>query len=338
MKRMRVRILIVLWLAASGGLFADDRAIAEAYRVRALALMARNDAHAAAALLEESIDYYPRYSETLYLLGTLYATDQETTRRGIELVEKALAAADWSVTPVRVAEETLIRLYVRTKRFREALERIDGLRRERTSSPALEALRGKAFYGRGDRASGSAVFERALELYPNDRELYRRYIQNLLSRGISPRARTLVVRARREFPDDPEFVYFQFYLTDSASDKKDLFNTYTSLGGKNPRLILLYPDAGEAEYAALLEMVAAAGGFDDLGILEALLARVKNNPARHRNISARLEKLDGEKIVDENADGYYEEKYFFARGRLTRMFFDFNQDGLAETEIFFDGV
>lgn len=329
---------ILLFFFGGGTLVADEQEIVRSLFQNAKLLFERGSLGAARVLLEEAIDLSPDYSETLFLLGKILSRDQATTFLGIPYLEKALLNNTWTTTFPAVADETLCVVLVRTRRYQEALNRINNLRGRRHFTANLEVTRALALYGLGDRGSGNNVLENALQLYPRDLTVYQTYIKMLIQFGNLTRANQLVARGRKEFPGEPVFIYFQFVLSTDIAQQTELFSQYVGLQGADPSLVLAFsglkqarPDAATTE--SLIDFFLAKHGETDISRLQALIENLRPHPDLFKFLVSRLGTLAGEKTIDKDQDGFYEARYVFSRGNLDRVLFDDDQDGRAELQI-----
>jgi tetratricopeptide (TPR) repeat protein len=323
--------LIIFLAAATGPLVADDRDIAHSYFLKARELADRGAPAGARELLAESIDLYPGYSETLFLLGKIDVVSQETTARGVSLMEKALKLNTWSVTPAMLARESIAYVYLRTKRFKEALALLSDLRRERITSPEIETAYARTAAGLGDFALAEQTFTTAERTYPSAAGIMLAHLRLLKERKADARARVIMERGLKEFPGEPRFLYYQLALSRDPGKKAALFDAYVNLGGADPRVILFLLDADQKLFKQAVEFSVNHRGNENVMLLEALGAALRTDKAK-RAAAQALFTLTGDMTVDADEDGFFEEKYIVRDAKVERALFDRDQNGLIEME------
>ena len=332
--------VLVLGVVLSISLGADEREIVEGFLMKAQAYYANGQGGVAVQLLTEALELIPNYSEILFLLGKIYTEKQETTYLGLPLLEKALKENTWKKSSPLVCKEILSLAYVQTRRYREALKLIDELKASRYFSLRLELARARALWGLGQIDQATAVCEGVLRQYPQFKDGYVFYLKLLLKHKLTNAAERVLKLSLNEFPKEPDFLLFQVQLAKETELKKKLFESYLSLGGKDPYFILFLPEVtatklDQSAWAKALDFFFSHGGEYNLLLLQTLVERVANYVTQRDLLAKRLTSLEGERIADEDADGFYEQKYLFQANQLLKVSFDEDQDGFVEREVEF---
>jgi tetratricopeptide (TPR) repeat protein len=331
---VKQRVVLTLVLALSGFLLAaDDNAIVQTYLNKARELHDRGASAEAERLLRESLDLAPDNSETLFLLGSLLCDVQATTFSGLPLMERALLKKTWSVTGPAAAREALAHVYVRTRRYRDAARLLEALAASRVSSPAMEISRAQAAAGLGNFRRADDLFSAAERIYPGASEILLKHIALLWSKGIRTRVYRLAERGMRDFPDDPRFLYYVLGRPAKPVVKNNLFTTYKEKGGGNPRVLMFLLDLDQTTFGQAVEFSFNHGAASDVFLLESAAAKLRPDKKKFSLLTAAWGTGNGEKTVDADADGFYEEKYVIESGEVMKALFDANQDGLIEREI-----
>jgi tetratricopeptide (TPR) repeat protein len=327
--------LIALFLF-SLPLEADDREIARTYFLKARDIYNGGNADEAEYLLRQAVAFLPGYSETSFLLGKILCARQESTAEGVAFIERAMNLKSWTDTSPLEARAVEAGVFLRTRRFREALATYNELRQEEVYSSANERGRALAAFGLGDVKLADALFSAALTEFPEDSRLYLAFIKNLIQRGQTARAQALVERGMREFPEEAGFVFYKTALDRDAKTRKSDFALYREKGGRDPAVALYLLDSDNDTFAQALDFFFNQNGDNSVLLIESLMNGLRQNKARRDAAAKRLGSLEGEKTVDADGDGFYEEKYVFKGNSLTSVIIDRNQDGVPEAEIAFD--
>lgn len=314
---------------------ADDREIARNSFLRARDMYRSGAAAEAESLLRQAVTFLPGYSETNFLIGIILCRRQAATAEGVSLIERAVKLDSWTDTSPLEARAVLAGVYLRTKRFRESLALLNSLQTSDVYSSEHARDRALAAYGADDVKGADAIFTSALNEFPEDRRIALSYIQTLIRRGLLSRARTIVERGEREFPDEPGFLLYKIALDRTASSRKSDFDLYRQKGGRDPAVALYLLDADNATFTAALDFFFNQKGDESVLLVESLLKGLLRNRPRRMEAIRRIGPLEGEKTVDADGDGYYEEKYSFKGNELETVVIDKNQDGMPEAEIEF---
>jgi tetratricopeptide (TPR) repeat protein len=329
-------IIFIVLFVCSLPLHSDDRSIARAYFLKARDLAGRGQTETAQSLLREALDLLPVYSDNLFLMGQILCRRQATTYAGIPYLEQSIQKKTWSDATPEEASGALADAYLRTRRFREANNLYNRLAGNKESSSVRETCRALAAYGAGDRAGADAIFTAALKTYPEDKGIYLAYMRTLILRGLSAKASEMVERGLAEFPDEPRFMYGKISLTRDLKSRKTLLDVYLAKNGRNPAVTLFYLDADNDTFRRALDFFVNQKGDNSVLLLELLLSGLRNSKARREEAIRRIGMIDGEKLVDVDEDGFFEEQYTYSNNELKTALFDANQDGLPEAVIDFE--
>jgi tetratricopeptide (TPR) repeat protein len=330
---MRAGVCLIALLLLGSPLGADDREIARSYFLSARGMYRSGNDAEAEDLLRQAVAFLPSYSDAGFLLGLILCRRQATTAEGVALIEKAVKLDSWTDTSPLEARAALAGLYLRTKRFRESLALYNSLRSDDVYSGEHARNRALAAYGAGDVKGAEEILRSALREFPEDRRIPLAYVKILLQRGLSAAARTIVERGRRQFPDEPGFLFYKIALDRDAASRKADFELYRRKGGRDPAVVLYLLGADNATFTAALDFFFNQKGDDSVLLIEALVQGLSRNKARRAEAIRRLGTLEGEKTVDADGDGYYEEKYLFKENEPVTAIIDKNQDGVPEADI-----
>jgi tetratricopeptide (TPR) repeat protein len=311
--------------------------IAHGYFQQAQVLYRQGRYESAAGLLEASLEFFPDYSESAYLYARVYLLEQETTWKAIEYLEAAVQSDIWTETEPGSAAAELIRVYVRTGRYRDA-QRLFTAIGERglggRGSPDLSAQWARMLMGRGELAEAQTFLSEAVRRFPRSPELYTLLAEVLVRRGNWRAAGDVLERGTKEIPQEAELLYQLAVLEKDPARRRQLVEAYLQAGGSDPGAALLGITGGGGAQQRFLDLFFRLGGNTRIGYLDALLDLVDAE-----EIAEQTRVYTGTRIRDRNRDGYYEQRYEYREGILTRWISDQDQDGIAEVIVDFeDGV
>jgi Tfp pilus assembly protein PilF len=332
------KILIIaslLTILCFTAVYGQDKEIAFQYYTQAKQLFDQGSLDKAKELILKSIEFYPDFSDALYVLAKIYEKNQETTLLSLTCYQKALKTNSWVSVLVFTAQRDLANLYLRIKRYTESLAALNSIKDEYNADAQSELIRAEALQGLNRLKEAVAVYKKALNIYPNALKLYLSYLNFLIKNRSINEARAFIEKGRAEFKDNPDFLYYKILIEQDTTKKLDLINNYIDLGGTKADITLPAFKVKTDKHKYYLDFFIKNGGLLHIDYLDQLLGLVKNDKELDQYLKNQIGELNGEKIIDENNDGYYEEKYIYKDGRLEKWILDKNQDGISELSIDF---
>jgi len=312
--------------------------IARRYLQQARVLYAEGRYGSAAELLEVSLEFSPDYSESAYLCARVYLREQESTWKAIQCLEAAVRSDTWTETEALTGTEELIRLYVRTGRFQDARRLFAAIGETGLGgrgNPELSALWASTLIGLGRTGEAQTFLSEAVRRFPRSAGVYVLLAEVLSSRGNRSAARELLQRGISELPTEAELMYRLALLERDSQRRRELIEAYFQVGGSDPAAALLAIDgAGRDERERFIDLFFRLGGNGRISYLDRLLDSLSL-----QEISAETGSYTGARIRDRNRDGYYEQRYEYQEGILSRWVADQDQNGVAEAIVDFqDGI
>jgi tetratricopeptide (TPR) repeat protein len=343
MSANRVAWTLALLLAAAAGFpqgRQSDRTAAERYLDQARLQVSAGAWSQAAALLERSLEFFPEYSEACLLQARLALREQEGTRAGRDWLARALASGTWTVTDPRQASTELAAVLVRTRRFAEVRPVLASLS-DGASGPGLGAwgnpdaalLWGRALLGLGDPSAASRHLELALARYPRDPRLYLELARARQALRQTAGALEVLSRGQRALPGSPELTLAAARVERDRLRRLELLEEYSRRGGNNPAAAALALSLRPRNPASWQEHFLAWGGTAAARPLADLLALYRTPP---QPLLAAVQGYSGPRILDEDEDGFYEERYELQDGGLRGWVLDRDQDGIADVRVRFE--
>ena len=306
--------------------------IARRYLQQARVLYGEGRYDSAAELLETSLEFFPDYSESAYLCAQVYLREQETTWKAIQCLEAAVRSDTWRETAALTGAEELARLYVRTGRFQDASRLFAAIGETGLGgrgSPELSALWAGTLIGLGRIGEAQSFLSEAVRRFPRSVPVYVLLAEVLSRRGNRSAAREVLQRGIGELPAEAELKYQAAVLETDARRRRGLIEAYYLVGGSDPAAALLAINgAGGEERERFIDLFFRLGGNRRIDYLDRLLELLPR-----QEIPAEIDSYTGSRILDRNRDGYYEQRYEYQAGILSRWIADQDQDGVAEAVV-----
>lgn len=331
-----VLITALILLLNFSFLYAQDKEIAFQYYIQAKQLYDSGSLTSSKELLLHAIEFYPDFSDALYLLAKIYEVSQDTTLTSLAYYKRALKASSWISLAPSQAEKDLAGLYLRIKKYNDALNTLAVIKDKYYDDAMIELIRAQALQGLKRTREAISVYQNALKTYPYAIELYFAYIDFLLNNKLDGEARSIIEKGLLEFRDQPEFIFYKAVTERDATKKQNLIDMYIDKGGKKPEIALAALSLKNTAAKKYLDFFIHANGHRYVNLLDDLYKIVAGNEELKQYLDQKLGILNGEKYIDINDDQYYEEKYVYNNGKLAYWIIDNNQDGRAELMINFE--
>jgi tetratricopeptide (TPR) repeat protein len=317
--------------------------IAYGYYRQADGLFRAGRFESAARLLDISLEFYPSFSESAFLYAKVYLKQQETTSQAIDYLQDAIASDTWLHTDPLIPRVELVRVYVRTTRFRQARQIITDLEESALGgrgNPDLSSLWAESLIGLGQLSSAEGFLRDAVRRFPQSSKLYTLLAQVLTRRGNRAEAKSLLQRGIREMPRDAELLYQLAALEADSENRAELVDRYLQVGGTDPGAALLAVVGGARDSERFIEDFFRLGGNGRAGYIDVLQERLSSGRIAGRTeaeVARMVDAYTGTRILDTNRDGYYEQVYRYEAGQLRSWTSDEDQDGIPGATIRFDG-
>jgi hypothetical protein len=329
-----------------------DAAVAEKYLDWAEAALKEGRRALAEEALERAADYAGVSSDISYLLALVRSRQNRPRGAVLEALRRGLEADRWrrySPDMARLLEaETLIAI----RAFSGALQSL-ALAGESAEGTALRLL---ALRGLPNIPEFRRLMARALEQYPRDPRPVRILFEYAARRFPEDGDRELLALALKRLPllleADPALAYLAVPFIRDTEEARRLAAAYRAVNSPLPASIPAALKLGLIdEIQAVDELFqpgtpgpAAAGpaGGEELRVDKSLILSVFSLLRSREGedyFLRNLSRFSGVIIEDSDMDGYIESAARYQRGTVVDYFYDADQDGLAELELFFaEGV
>lgn len=344
--KIKIFIFILLLLCFYSLLFGDDRGIALYYYRQAEILYNSGKIKEAEKLLKSSYEFYPDFSETTFLLSLILFKDQRTTLSGLSYLKQALDDNSWIKTDPFIAQRELGRVYLQTGLLNDAIEVFQNMGVKLKEDMYSALLMAKTL-----KESNSLKLEGflsdSLKRFPSYGEFYILYAEHLDKTGRKDQAVRIIAQGLEKLPDNPDLILLTIKLTgilDLSSDLTEesservaqLLDRYFEKGGQSPLASIMVISLESGDPLHYIDLFFNNGGNQDILFLDQLAPLLMEKEELFTLFKEKETDYSGERVVDINRDGFYEELYTYHTGNLTFWQRDKNQDGFREVEIAFN--
>jgi tetratricopeptide (TPR) repeat protein len=339
-------VVLVIALVAIGGapIEAQERApeAAAAWLDQARMLFASGALSQADDFASRALEFFPDWSDARYLRARIALANRATTRQGIAELSAALQAASWTSVDPEEAAAALGDVLVRTRQYAEAIRTLSGVVSRRPELPAPLLALARAHERSG--APGQALAEAQLgwRLFPSESGFPVLASGILDAQGKRVQARALIREALALRPTDPALLLRDAELESDPARRIEAADRYLAGGGRDPLAAALGMEASRAASAPAskyLEQFIADGGLGREDLLERASLAVAEDAALVRTLGDSQRSFAGDRTLDADGDGWWEQLWRYRGGELTEWTLDENQDGVPElVETFASGA
>ncbi|HVO38427.1 MAG TPA: tetratricopeptide repeat protein [Spirochaetia bacterium] len=328
-------VLMVLFLSA-GMLAAEttgadaSRAEADSWLERARAAFAAGSITQTADLLAPALQLSPDYSEALYLRARVELSTQEGTPAGVQDLRRALSSDTWNGTDPAAARQDLAEVLVRTGRIAEARTLLEALASRDASDPRTFILLARLQARSGDTASLRRTLFDASSQFPLVDDFAFMTSALLVQEGRRADARRVIATQIKVHPDNPALVLRAAQLEPGAAAKLAQVEQYGQQGGKDPLAAVIALEAPSRDQQKYLSQFIDQGGLSHEELLERVAAVARGTPRLRDALQSALAGFSGNRDLDSNGDGFYEERWTFSSGSAASWVRDAAEDGVPE--------
>jgi tetratricopeptide (TPR) repeat protein len=319
-------LLIPLALCA-----ADDPETAAAYLIQAEALFHAGDLPAASRLVTASLEFYPVFSEGLYLQGRISLARQETTLQGIDSLRKALAARTWTATDPDTASQSLARALVRTGKLEEAVAILQRLVVSQPEDPENLLLLSMAYEKTGKQEQARTAVDKAIRQFTKNESLYM-YSSRLAERaGRLETARHEAVSGLDAIPESLPLLLRSIEMDSDAARRLQGVDSYVRKGGKDPLAAAIALESQPKDQDPYLTLFFSLDGLSRLDLTARVSTAVGGSAALSRRLVAEFSRFSGARAaLSDDGSGFFVEKWEIRSGVPTAWVKDVNTDGVPE--------
>ena len=349
-RRSRIRIPQTLSLllavlaaapaAAQDGAAAASRAQADAFLSQASAALQSADLPRAASLAESALQLSPSYSEALYLAAQVESENRASTRTAIGHLRTALQSSTWARTDPAAAEQLLAGLLTRTGQLAEARRAAERLVAARPEDPRNFLLLAQALGKAGSTGAELRVLTDSLARFPENDELRLLGARVMARMGRSAEAAAVVRTGLKVHADSLPLLLSSASLEIDRGLRKSASDQYLSRGGTDPLAAVLGVESVPVgQRRRYLDTFVSLGGLSRQDLVIRAQDAVKGSRDLTAALAAALSRYTGNRDLDADSDGYWDERWTFDGGKVTQWVRDPAQDGVPTyTADFRDGV
>ena len=331
-------LVVSLTLAAAlacplGAQAADTgpQAQADAFLSQARTWMGAGDLSRAGSMTSSALDMAPNYSEALYLAARLEAADRLSTRAAIDHVRAALRNATWVQTDPMLAQQLLADLLARTGALTEARPLAEKLIAAHPEDAQNFLLLARALDRAGSFSAEQRFLADAMKRFPQDDEIRLSAARLLSKQGWSAEASAMVHTGLQLHPDSLPLVLASAGLEIDRAKKLAEVDLYLAKGGADPLGAVLGMEAVPvSKRRKYLDQFIVQGGLSRQELVGRAADAAKGNGGLAASLRDELARYTGNRDQDADGDGFWEDRWEFANGKVVRWLREPAQDGVAQ--------
>ncbi|HET6486577.1 MAG TPA: hypothetical protein VFH83_09175 [Spirochaetia bacterium] len=310
---------------------------AEAFLAKARQAIAAGSAAQAASLIASALQLFPGYSEALYLKGRLESADRSSTMLALADLDQAVGSSTWTVTDPDEARQELAGLLLRTGQVQRAVALLRPLVEAHPENEAAAALLARAYARAGDDRAEQAVLSQAQALFPLAEDL------TILQAGLQERqgrraaARSSIAAALRARPDNLPLLLAAARLAPDAKDRLTAVEAYAQKGGKDPLAAVIALESSPPSSTKYVTLFLDDGGLGHQDLTTRVAAAVGRSGAAASALQNALGGFSGNRDLDQDGDGFWEERWTFSNGSPVEWIRDTAEDGVPDYTAEFTG-
>jgi tetratricopeptide (TPR) repeat protein len=334
-KFLIIIVSIILLVISHLFLYADNKGIALQYLGQAELLFNSGKIDEAKKLLNNSLQFYPDFSESCFLLGKIYLREQQTTRDGLIFLERAIASDSWIKTEPFLAKREQGRVYLQIGKFEKAKQILLNVKKKRIEDPYVYLLLARTFSALKDNMQLQKILVEAEKRFPEYREFYLLHVELYKKKGNKIGALDVLEKGLEKMPDNVYLLLEKIRLTDDPDEKKQLLDHYFKSGGTDPEAALIALHVTLENSEQHISFFLENGGALHIDLLDEFFSLGLPEQTYRPLFEQPVMNFTGDRILDVNRDTFFEEKYTYENGDLTVWEKDWNQDGRPEVNVVF---
>ncbi len=294
-----------------------DRAVAEAYRAEARALLQAGRTDHALEMLLVSLQYDSFHSDGHYELALHFLDHQSERDAGVLYLIRALENDSFRYGSYGHALYRAVWELMNLGHIETASETLEQFRLNELGQADLQALRARLALEMGEIREAERLAEQGMERFPHD----PRFFTVLLDRGGQPAFRESRW-IERERSSDPAYLTALLRYIEVLGDvgrRRALVEEYLRLGGSDPRVYLSGIDAGLSAGNMVAGFIELGGAEDSVLVREMAFAlRGQGRDELIEELLEPLESFSGTLYGGGGRNGFFTEALELQDGRVLR--------------------
>ncbi len=324
--------------AVNGVSGTGPRAQADAFLAQARSWLSAGDMPRAGSFASTALELDPGYSEALFLVARVESADRPSTRPAIDHLREAVKRATWVSTDPVVAEQLLTDLLVRTGQLAEARKAAERLTAARPDDPQNFVLLSRAEDRAGDTSAEQRTLTSALARFPSSVDIRLATARLLRRMGRRAEGAAIIQTGLRLQPDNPPLLLAAADTETDRAKKVSDVELYLSNGGMDPLGPVLGMEAVPVgQRKKYLDIFLSEGGLSRQDLVGRAIDAVNGSGALAASLRDALGRYTGNRDVDADEDGFWEDRWVFENGKVARWIREPAQDGISQFESEFQG-
>lgn len=313
---------------------ANDAASARSFFSQARSLYDSGDYAGAIRLLGAGLEFLPASADALYLRALIEMKDQAGARSAIADLAAALKARSWSEENPDRASLALADLYVRTGRFQDAVALLTPLRQSLPDEPRVLILLARAYGTTSPNLASQAAAE-AVRRFPKEADGYLEASRLFQAAGNLRSASSAVSAGLRELPQSLPLMLHGAALLENSALRLKAADAYITAGGTDPEGAVIALESAPTDPQRYLSLFLDNGGLTRRDLTRRMALAAARYTPQASTLRSALESFSGNRDLDADRDGFWEERMEYVNGAPTAWIRDGNQDGVPEFTVRF---
>jgi tetratricopeptide (TPR) repeat protein len=335
-----VLVALALAFAAASASEAEtgSRAAAAALVAQAAAARAAGDAASALDLVRRALELSPWFSDALSLRASIRLADRATTREALEDLRRAVASASWDAADADEASLALGQTLLRTRHADEAIPLLEDLAGRRPADSRPLAALADAYRAAGRMDAARAAYAQGRARFPAEAAFVLGLSGMLAEAGRTDDAFAIVDAAVADSPSDTGLQLRRAELESDPAQRVADVERALAAGSRDPlAAVLALESRPPAESAKrFLGLFLSDGGLASADLADRAARAIARDPALAQELEQAVSRYTGSRELDRDGDGWWEERWEFADGAMTRWIRDADQDGAREYDAVLD--
>jgi tetratricopeptide (TPR) repeat protein len=310
---------------------------ADAFLSQARSSLAAGARSEAADFLASALQLAPDYSEALYLRARLELGQRSAVRAAIDDLRAALANGSWTTTDPSVAGQDLADLLLRTGGLTEARTLLTRLALHDPSNARTSLLLARLYNRAGEQAALRRTLADAVLKFPLEDDFFLLLSGLLEKDGNRAEARRVIATQLRVHADSLPLLLRAAELAAGAGARIAAVEAYTARGGKDPLASVVALEAGARNPQKYLSQFIDNGGLSREDLVERVSRALQGSRSLTSSLQSALSRYSGNRDLDPQGDGHYQERWTFQDGQLISWVRDTHEDGQPELAARYSG-
>lgn len=333
---IRIILCVFLFAHVNSSLLSEELDIAWKYFQQAEKYFNDGNILESEKLLFNSLEYYPDFSESYFLLSRIYLRNQESTLLGLDNLNAAIKADTWIKTDPQSVYGKQASIYLQIKEYEVAKRILADLLNKGAEDPVIYSLFADVLFATGETIALENFLKDTIKRFPDMPGFYVLLSDYAVRKGNTEWAMDVIDKGLEQLPDNQVLILEKIKLTTDKDDINKIIGTYILKGGKDPIAAVIALENKLENKQEFIDFFIKNNGMFHIDLLDRFISVNGLKEILEDLPGTDFLNFTGVRILDVNRDGFFEEKYHYKNGRLASWDNDKNQDGVIEFKAVFN--